>query len=135
MRGYPCFSGYMLKYLLLCHLHLLREESASVRGGLGTAGSTYNSATNLTTVFLMVAPPSPDINVDGALLGCASFFLLSRSLRLLDVNIDIRGEGLEKETVVKFVAGWMYFQTMFHKNKPYMYKELAPSLFRMWTCS
>ena len=27
MRGYPCFSGYLLKCLLLCHLHLLRGES------------------------------------------------------------------------------------------------------------
>ena len=27
VRGYSCFSGYLFKYLLLCHLHLFRGES------------------------------------------------------------------------------------------------------------
>ena len=27
MRGYSCFSGYLFKYLLLCHLYLFRGES------------------------------------------------------------------------------------------------------------
>ena len=27
VRPSPCFSGYLLKYLLLCHLHLFRGES------------------------------------------------------------------------------------------------------------
>ena len=46
MRPSPCFSGYLLKCLLLCHLYLFRTESE----GVGTAQSTYDPPHRGTTV-------------------------------------------------------------------------------------
>ena len=50
VRGYSCFYGYLFKYLLLCHLHLLRGES---QGGWGRPNLPLNP---LRTLALQPSP-------------------------------------------------------------------------------